>query len=169
MSKLSILKLSAALFYGVRQHLMRKSAGNRRLRRISRTVHNQLSLFVGLASCLTYSALISQCSFCLFFVDIVGAWIRVLANRPIFLFLLRALVSIVSPCASASEIFIPTVAEQSFHHAAGGPVNIASSVIHRRFAILSLRVVSRSRMAAREWINAATDGDGFEFVRIERT
>lgn len=53
--------------------------------------------------------------------------------------------------------------------AAERPVNIASSVIRQRFAILSLRVVSRSRMADREWINAATLAvDEFESVRIER-
>lgn len=50
--------------------------------------------------------------------------------------------------------------------AAGGPVNIASSVIHRHFAILSLRVASRSCMATREWINAAT-GRGWVWVRAD--
>lgn len=71
-----------------------------------------------------------------------------------------ALVSIVPPCASASEIFIPAVAEQSFRHVS--PLEDWSISLRalstRRFAILSLRVVSRSCMPAGEWINAATDG-----------
>lgn len=168
---LPIFKLSAALFYGIGQHSMRKSAGNRRFAA-------DFANGAQLATSFHRSRFLSHL-FCSYFPTPFPSLFR----RYRWLANAHTSESSCLPFSSSCLDLYCVVVRIRFwnfhsgrcrtvispHIAAGGPVNIASSVIHRRFAILSLRVVSRSRMAAREWINAATDGDGFEFVRIERT
>lgn len=138
-----------------------KCKGDRRLRQISR-IHRLTASFR-----FAYFVPISRLPFYLFFVDTAGS--RVHGESFSYSFSSsRILVPIVSPCGIRFWNFhsgrCRTVVSPRI--AAGGPVNIASSVIHRHFAILSLRVASSSCMATREWINAATDG-GWVWVRAD--
>lgn len=105
-----ILKLSAALFHGAGQRSMRKSAGGQTF---AADFANGARLAASFRRCRLFHSRFPMSFLSLFHRYRWRASAHTVRSS---FFFFRALVSIVSSCASASEIFIPAAAEQSFRH-----------------------------------------------------